>query len=59
MDILTISELMHLTRDELCDLSQRIERCLAEIEPRRFDRSNVLTSLNNIRRAMLLRGLYF
>jgi hypothetical protein len=28
MDMLTISELMHLTREELCDLSQQIERSL-------------------------------
>jgi hypothetical protein len=54
----TISELMHLTRDELCDLATRIEDALPEFEAGSVERLNALTSLNNIRRVMVLRDLY-
>lgn|GEM_PF-3940854 len=52
----TISALMHLTRDELCDLASRIEGTLPGFEPGTVRRLNALTSLDNIRRMMLLRG---
>jgi hypothetical protein len=59
MDILSISELMHLTREELCDLSRRIEVNLAEFEAGSVERAMALTSLANIRRVMVLRRLPF
>lgn len=59
MDIPTINELMHLTREELCDLSARIEQTLKEFEAVSVARTNALVSLGNIRRVMLMRGLHF
>jgi hypothetical protein len=59
MQFWTINELMHLTRDELCDLASRIEGPLSGFEPGTVGRLNVLTSLDNIRRTMVRRGLYF
>jgi hypothetical protein len=53
----TINELMHLTRDELCDLAGRIESTLSNFEPGTVARLNALTSLDNIRRVMNWRGL--
>ncbi len=53
----TISELMHLTRDELCDLVGRIEGILPESELGTVARLNALTSLENIRRVMAWRKL--
>lgn len=55
----TISELMHLTRDELCDLASRIAGALSSFEPRTIGRLNALTSLDNIRRVMVSRGLQY
>ena len=55
---LTISELMHLTRDELCDLADRIAAILPELEAGSRERLSALTSLDNIRRVMLRRDLY-
>ena len=54
----TIIELMHLTRDELCDLAVRIELTLPEFDAGTLARSNALTSLDNIRRAMVLRDIH-
>jgi len=48
----TISELMHLTRDELCDLAARISLTLPELDAGTVARSNALTSLDNIHRVM-------
>ena len=58
MTLWTISELMHLTRDELCDLATRIEDALLEFEAGSVERLNALTSLNNIRRVKVLRDLH-
>ncbi|WKA29786.1 hypothetical protein [Bradyrhizobium roseum] len=55
----TIDELMHLTRDELCDLAGRIESVLPGFEAGTVGRLNAPTSLDNIRRAMVQRGLHF
>jgi len=55
----TVGELMHLTRDELCDLSQRIELSLIELEAGSVARSNALASIVNISRVMQLRGWSF
>jgi hypothetical protein len=54
----TINELMHLTRDELCDLAARISLTLPELDDGTLARSNALTSLDNIRRVMILRDLH-
>ena len=54
----TITELMHLTRDELCNLADRITAMLPEFEAGPLERSSALTSLHNIRRAMLRRLLH-
>jgi hypothetical protein len=43
----TIAELMHLTRDELCDLAARIARRLPELDARTVARSNALGSLDH------------
>jgi hypothetical protein len=59
LNILSIDEFMHLTRDELCDLSQRIEQALAHLEPGSLARTNALASIVNIRRAMLAHGWVF
>ena len=55
----TISELMHLTRDELCGLADRIEHVLPDLEAGSVLRHYALTSLENIRRVMALRKLQF
>ena len=55
----TITELMHLTRDELCDLAARIGHELADLEAGSIERFNALASLDNIRRVMVLRDLRF
>ena len=59
MTFWSISELMHLTRDELCNLAARISRLLPEFEAGTVERFNALTSLCNIRRVMGWRGLHF
>jgi hypothetical protein len=59
MPFLTISELMHLTRDELCNLAASIERSLPEFEAGTIERLDALTSLSNIRRVMVLRDLHY
>src|ERR1700738_4705318 len=55
---LTIAELMHLTRDELCDLAARIALTLPELDAGTLARSNAITSLDNIRRVMVLRDIH-
>lgn len=51
----TITELMHLTRDELCNLADRIAAILPELEAGSLERLSALTSLDNIRRVLVLR----
>jgi hypothetical protein len=55
----TISELMHLTREELCSLAARIEQSLPDFEPCTVERLNALTSLDNIRRVMVWRDPHY
>ncbi|WP_316228187.1 MULTISPECIES: hypothetical protein [unclassified Bradyrhizobium] len=55
----TLSELMNLTRDELCRLAAEIERGLAEFEPGTVERLDALVSLDNIRRVMSMRHFHF
>ncbi len=59
MTLWTITELMHLTRDQLCDLAGHIEHALADLEAGSVERFNALTSLDNIRRIMVLRDLHY
>jgi len=54
----TITELMHLTRDELCNLADRIVAMLPELEAGSLERSSALTSLDNIRRVVSRRDLH-
>jgi hypothetical protein len=49
MRVLTINELMRLTRIELCDLVQRITNELPTFPDGSPERANALTSLRNIR----------
>lgn len=55
----TISELMHLTRDELCNLAGKIEQSLPGFEAGTVERFDALTSLDNIRRVMVWRDLHY
>jgi len=59
MDVWTINALMHLTRDELCNLASTIELFLPDLDAATVERLNALTSLDNIRRVMVWRGLHF
>jgi hypothetical protein len=59
MTLWTISELMHLTRDELCNLAVAIEQSLPMFEAGTDQRLYALTSLNNIRRVMVWRDLHY
>jgi len=59
MAIFTITDLMHLTRQELCDLAKRIEQTLTVLEAGSLDRTQALVSLENIRRTMSRRGFHF
>jgi hypothetical protein len=54
----TIAELMHLTRNELCDLAEQIAFKLPELEAGTVARHDALTSLDNIRKVMRLRDLH-
>ena len=58
MQLWTITELMHLTRIELCDLADRITLTLPEFDVGTVARSNALASLDNIRRVMVLRDIH-
>ena len=49
MRVLTINELLRLTRIELCDLAQRITNELPTFPEGSPEHANALTSLRNIR----------
>jgi hypothetical protein len=53
----TIADLMHMTRNELCDLADHIEQALLDLEAGSILRHDALTSLENIRIVMALRKL--
>ena len=55
MRVLTINELMRLTRIELCDLINRITTELPTLPDSFPERANALTSLRNIRYALARR----
>jgi hypothetical protein len=52
MRVLTINELLPLTRIELCDLARRISNRLPKYADCSPERANALTSLRNIRYAL-------
>jgi hypothetical protein len=49
MRVLTINELMRLTRIELCDLAQRITNELPKFAAGSPERTTALTNLRNVR----------
>ena len=49
MRVLTINELMRLTRIELCDLAQRITNVLPKFPEGSAEQFNALTTLRKIR----------
>ena len=52
MRVLTINELMRLTRIELCDLVNRITNELAKFPEGSPERANAFTNLQNIRHVL-------
>jgi hypothetical protein len=52
-----IADLMHMTRNKLCDLAEQIAFRLPELEPGTVARHEALTSLDNIRKVMRSRDL--
>jgi hypothetical protein len=56
MRVLTIAELMRLTRIELTDLLVWIKSSLSDYPEGSIERENALTSLRNIRAELLRRG---
>jgi hypothetical protein len=55
MRVLTLTELMRLTRIELCDLLHRITNALPEFPEGSAERANALLNLGNIRRVLARR----
>lgn len=55
MRVLTINELLRLTRIELCDLAQRITNELPTLPEDSPERANALASLRNIRHVLARR----
>jgi hypothetical protein len=56
MRLWTITELMHLSGDELCGLASRIALTLPDLEVGSVERSDALTSLDNIRSILARRN---
>ena len=57
MRVLTLTELMRLTRIELCDLFTRITAALPDFPEGSAERANALLNLGNIRRILARRDL--
>jgi hypothetical protein len=57
MRVLTIIELMRLTRIELIDLLVRITNALPDLPEGSVDRQNALTNLSNIRQVLMRHDL--
>ncbi|TFV48266.1 hypothetical protein [Bradyrhizobium niftali] len=55
----TVTELMHMTREELCGLDANLRHALGQFGPGTAKRHEVLTSLQNIRRVIGMRRLHF
>jgi hypothetical protein len=59
MQLWTFNELMLMTREELCDLTAKLERELMRYKAGSVARANLLASLKTIRKVMVLRGPHF
>lgn len=59
MQVWSINELLHLTREELCNLSCRAEHALTFLEAGTVARCNALDTVNNIRRVMTICGFHY
>ena len=57
MRVLTLTELMRLTRIELCALAAQITNALADYPEGSIERDNALTNLRNIRSTLARRDL--
>ena len=55
MRVLTLTELMRLTRTELCALAAQVTNALADYPEGSPERDNALTNLRNIRWALARR----
>jgi hypothetical protein len=55
MQVLTINELMRLTRIELCDLAARITNAFPDFPEGSAERANAHINLGNIRRVLARR----
>ena len=55
MRVLTLTELMRLTRIELCALAAQVTNALADYPEGSAERNNALTNLRNIRSALARR----
>jgi hypothetical protein len=55
MRVLTLTELMRLTRIELCDLVYRITNALPDFPEGSGERANAMMNLGNIRRVLARR----
>ena len=55
MQVLTLTELMRLTRIELCGLAAQITNALTQFPEGSPDRDTVLTNLRNIRTVLARR----
>ena len=56
MRVLTINELLRLTRKELCDLAARIAAALAHYPEGSAEHANALANLRNIRAVLARRA---
>ena len=56
MRVLTINELLRLTRKELCDLAARIAAALPHYPEGSAEHANALTNLRNIRAVLARRA---
>jgi hypothetical protein len=56
MRVLTLIELMRMTRIELCDLAARITNALPEFPETTLEYANARINLRNIRRLLAGRG---
>jgi len=52
MQVLTVTELMRLTRNELCDLATKINLALADMPQGSPERCRAVLNLHNIQRVL-------
>jgi hypothetical protein len=58
MQVWTTTELLHMTREQLCELMCDLEYLFKQLEAGTAARGNALTTLDNIRRVMLRKGFH-